>query len=305
MKPPHPLHGLVAAVHTPFSRDGSLNLAIVEKQAAHLLSNGVAAAFVGGTTGESHSLALAERIALAERWSDATRGSALKLVIHVGANCLADSRQLASQAQQLVAIAISALAPSYFKPRSVEILIACCSEIASAAPEIPFYYYDIPVLTGVSLPMTEFISRAPERIPSFAGLKFTNPDLMVYLQCLQSPGPLDIPWGIDEWMLGALATGARGFVGSTYNFAAPIYHEMIAAFERGDLAGARAAQLRSAQAISILARYGYMGAAKATMQMLGVDVGAARLPNATPAIDQTNLLRGELEAIGFFQWIKQ
>ena len=52
------LRGLVAATHTPFDADGRLKLAAVEKQAGHLLGNGVTAAFIGGTTGESHSLSL-------------------------------------------------------------------------------------------------------------------------------------------------------------------------------------------------------------------------------------------------------
>jgi N-acetylneuraminate lyase len=47
MKPISPLHGLVAATHTPFHKDGSLNLGIVEKQAAHLLANGITFAFIG------------------------------------------------------------------------------------------------------------------------------------------------------------------------------------------------------------------------------------------------------------------
>jgi len=33
------LRNLVAATHTPFRADGSLNLSAVEKQAAHLLAN--------------------------------------------------------------------------------------------------------------------------------------------------------------------------------------------------------------------------------------------------------------------------
>ena len=53
----HPLHGLTAATHTPFHADGSLHLAVVERQAAHLLQDGVGTAFIGGTTGESSSLA--------------------------------------------------------------------------------------------------------------------------------------------------------------------------------------------------------------------------------------------------------
>ena len=303
MKPTHPLHGLVAATHTPFHPDGSLNLAAVEAQAAHLLKDGVGFVFIGGTTGESSSLSLDERLALAQRWSDVARGTALKVVVHVGSNCLADSRALAAQAQQLGAVAISALAPSYFKPRSLDLLIACCADIAAAAPETPFYYYDIPALTGVSLPMLEFLEKAPARIPTLVGLKFTNPDLMAYLQCLRA-GDWDIPWGLDEWMLGALATGARGAVGSSFNFAAPLYHGLIAAFERGDLAAARDAQHCSTQLIALLARHGYMGAAKATMAMLAVDVGPARLPNGSLTAEQAKTLRAELETLGFFDWLK-
>ena len=128
---------------------------------------------------------------------------------------------------------------------------------------------------------------------------------MAYLACLQADGGRwDVPWGIDEWLLGALATGARGAVGSSYNFAAPLYHALIAAFERGDLPAARVAQHRSTQLIALLARHGYMGAAKATMAMLGVDVGPARLPNGSLGDEGTRALRGELETLGFFDWIR-
>jgi N-acetylneuraminate lyase len=305
MKPHHPLHGLVAATHTPFRLDGALHLDIVEKQAADLIKNRVQFAFIGGTTGESHSLSLEERQALAQRWCEVARGSSLKVVVHVGSNCLADARALAAQAQRLGATAVSAISPSYFKPRSVGTLIACCAEIASAAPETPFYFYDIPALTGVSFSMSEFLEKAPTQVPTLAGLKFTNPDLMAYLHCLQANGgQWDVPWGIDEWLLAAVATGARGAVGSTYNFAAPIYHRLFAAWERGDLAAARAAQYQSTRLVALLSRYGYMGAAKATMGMLGVEVGPARLPNSSLTPEQVRSLRSELETLGFFDWIQ-
>lgn len=73
----HRIKGLVAATHTPFHPDGSLSLALVEKQAAHLQNTGVSHAFIGGTTGESSSLTLEERRALAVRWFEVTRDSAL------------------------------------------------------------------------------------------------------------------------------------------------------------------------------------------------------------------------------------
>lgn len=198
-------------------------------------------------------------------------------------------------------MAVSALAPSYFKPRTVDLLVDCCAEIAAAAPGLPFYYYDIPALTGVVLPPREFLEKASGRIPNLAGLKFTNPDLMAYLQCLRA-GDWDIPWGLDEWMLGALATGARGAVGSSFNFAAPLYLGLMAAFERGILR-------RRGGAVSEHAADRAAGAARIHGRregddgVLGVDVGPARLPNASLSAEQARILRGELEALGFFGWI--
>ena len=304
LKPAHPLHGLVVAAHSPFHSDGSLNLAGVEKQAAHFLEHNLATVFVGGTTGECHSLTLEERRALAHRWSEVIRGTALKLVLHVGSNCLEDCRLFAAHAQTIGATAISAFAPSYFKPSDLDTLVAWCAGIASAAPEIPFYFYDIPALTGVSFPLLDFLAQGSTRIPTLAGLKFTNPDLMAYQFVLRADnGEWDVPFGVDEHLLGALAMGARGAVGSGFNFAAPIYTRLLRAFGAGDLASAREEQFRGAQLVQTLGNFGYLGAAKALMEMLGVPVGPARLPNTNPTAEQKAGLRRKLEAMGFFEWI--
>ncbi|MBM3841082.1 MAG: N-acetylneuraminate lyase [Verrucomicrobia bacterium] len=305
MKPIHSLTGLVAATHTPFKSDGSLNLAVVETQAARLLADGVSTAFINGTTAECLSLSLEERRTLAQRWFEVARGTDLKISVHVGSNCLPDARALATQAEQLGAISISAFAPSYFKPRDLDALIAWCADIAAAAPGTPFYFYDIPVFTHVSLSMPDFLERAPALIPTLAGLKFTNPDLMAFQLCLAAGGGrFDVAYGCDEWLLAALALGAKGAVGSTYNFAAPLYRRMWTAFTAGDLETARQEQYRSVQLIHLMAGKGFMGAAKATMALLGVDVGPARLPNASLTAAQTKTLRDELETLGFFDWIR-
>jgi len=297
------LHELVPATHTPFDASGTLNLAAIERQAQHLIADGVRTAFIGGTTGECHSLTLDERRSLATRWTEVTRGTPLRVIVHVGSNSLADARMLAAQAQELGAAAISALSPSYFKPRNVEDLVACCRDIATAAPGLPFYFYDIPSLTGVTLSSPDFLNLAVDKIPTLAGIKFTNPDLAAFQRCLHSEGGrFDIPWGTDEYLLGALALGAAGAVGSTYNFAMPLYDRLWDAFRRGDLAAARVEQYRSVQLITCLASFGYMGAAKALMGFLGVDIGQPRLPIAPLAPEQRDRLRGQLESLGYFQW---
>ena len=301
---PFRINGLVAATHTPFHHDGSLNPDAIENQAAHLSANGVSHAFIGGTTGESSSLSLDERQTLTQRWIEITRNSELSVIVHVGSNCLNDSRTLAAQAQALGASAISALAPSYFKPGNIATLVSSMAQIASGAPDLPFYYYEIPSLSGINLSPSDFLSQAAEQIPNLAGIKFTSNNLMEYQLCRETlGGRFDIPFGFDEIMLAALALGATGAVGSSFNFAAPIYHRVMSAFATGDLARARAEQLRSVRLIKVLAARGYMGAAKALMEMLGVQVGPPRLPCAALDAAQVKSLHAELESLGFFEWV--
>jgi N-acetylneuraminate lyase len=302
MKTHAPLHGLVAATHSPFHADGSLAPEIVPMQAEFLAENGIATVFITGSTGESHSLTLAERLSLFEAWAQAGPGNGLRVIAHVGSNCIEDARLLAKRAGQLGFSAISALAPSYYKPASLDSLIDCCAAIASSAPQTPFYFYDIPALTGVSFAMDGFLTKARTRIPTLAGIKFTNPDLVAYRRSLEAANGLDLPWGVDESLLAALAVGARGAVGSTYNWAPQLYQNLIAAHTRGDLEEARKLQSLSIAMIDLMASIGFLGAAKALMTRLGVPVGPARLPLGNPTGAQVDSLMEKLEAMGFGQW---
>jgi N-acetylneuraminate lyase len=298
----NPLHELVTATHSPFHDDGSLAPEVVPIQAAFLAANGIRTVFVTGSTGESHSLTCAERLALYDAWAAAAPGHGLRVIAHVGSNCLEDAKTLARRAEKLGFAAISALAPSYYKPGSLTALIDCCAAIALAAPTTPFYYYDIPALTGVTFPMERFLVEAPARIPSLAGIKFTNPDLVSYRRSLEVAGRFDLPWGVDEMLLSALTAGARGGVGSTYNWAPELYRDLIAAHARGDLEEARCLQTISIAMVDAIAATGFLGTAKALMGRLGVPVGPARLPLGNPTAGQVDALVEKLDDLGFAMW---
>jgi N-acetylneuraminate lyase len=298
-----PLHEFVAAVHSPFHDDGSLAPEAVPIQAAFLAANGIKTVFVTGSTGECHSLTCDERLALYDAWGSAGPTSGVAVIAHVGCNSLDDARKLAGRARSLQFSAISSLAPSYYKPVTVADLVNWCAAIAASAPELPFYYYDIPSMTGVALPMDRFIRDASARIPNFAGLKFTNSDLIMYRRCLElADQRFDLPWGIDEMLLAALATGARGGVGSTYNWALALYLDLRVAVERGDLAEARRLQSTSIAMVDAIGATGFMGTSKALMRRLGVPVGPARPPLVNPSADQVEAMMATLGGLGFAQW---
>jgi N-acetylneuraminate lyase len=303
MKPITKLHEFVAAVHSPFHADGSIAPEVVATQAAFLKANGVNTVFITGSTGECHSLTCDERLSLYDAWADAGETHGVSVIGHVGSNSLEDARSLARRARGLKLAAISALAPSYYKPGTVSDLVDWCAAIAAEAPELPFYYYDIPVMTGVSLPIEQFLVDASPRIPNLAGVKFTNPDLVSYRRCLVvDGGRFDLPWGIDEALLGALATGARGGVGSTYNWAPKLYTELMRAFQAGDIDTARHAQSVAIAMVDAIAASGFMGTAKALMARLGVPVGPARQPHGNPRRQQVDALVSTLATLGFDTW---
>ena len=294
-----PLHGLITATFTPMNDDGSLALERIPDYADFLVKNGIAGAFVNGTTGEGSSLTQAERKAVAEAWVAAAPPE-LRVLVHVGHNSLDEARDLAVHAQQIGASGFAALAPSFFKPGSVESLVATCEHIASAAPALPFYYYHIPSMTGVSIPCLDFLKAAKDHIPNLRGIKFTFENLMDYLACLGfEDGRFDIVFGRDEALVPALAIGAQGAIGSTYNFLAPQFHKAITAFRSSDLPAAAAHQSGINEVIDVMIRHGGLPAGKAMMSLLGQDLGPVRLPLKSVSGTAMDQLRTDLKLVSF------
>ncbi|MEM8711403.1 MAG: dihydrodipicolinate synthase family protein, partial [Planctomycetota bacterium] len=241
MKPTFPL---IAASHTPFDRHGELLLDSVRQQADHLRSVGVAGVLIAGSTGEGPSLTSAERHRLAEAWVDA--GDSLDVMVQVGHASLREAADLARHAADAGADAICAAPPSWFKIESAKSLAQSCAEIAAGAPDLPFYYYHIPVLSSVQVAVTEFLAEAQELIPSLAGVKFTHDDVEDFRACVAEFGDaVQLLWGTDEALLTGLQAGAHGAVGSTYNFATPLYRRLLSAYHSGDMGTASEMQERS------------------------------------------------------------
>jgi N-acetylneuraminate lyase len=272
-----PSFELIAAPHTPFATNGDLALDLVAQQAAHLRGDGVQGVLIAGSTGEGSSLSGDERRALAARWTEAADG--LQVWIHIGHNSPREAASLAAHATEIGAHGICAAPPSWFPLGSVDRLVDTCAEMAAGAPDLPFLYYHIPVLSHVNVPMVKFAAAARDRIPNFRGIKYTHLDALDFQACVREHGDaIKLYWGCDELLVTGLALGAHGAVGSTYNFATPLYHRLIAAHAAGATDEARALQSKAAELVELLAGHNYMAAAKATMKYLGVDVGTVRCP---------------------------
>jgi len=274
------IEGLIAAPFTPLNQDETLNVSIIPSYYQMLKRNGVNGAFICGSTGEGTSLTFNEKKLVAQAWADAKRGdSTFKVTLFLGGTCLSECKELAIFAKKMGIDAVCLSAPFYFKPANVMVLAKCCDEVASAVPDLPFYYYHIPVLTGVNFPMHDLLEAIGDTIPNFAGIKYTHEDFMDFLSCQNyKNGKYEMFWGRDENMLSALVLGTKGFIGSTFNYAAPLYHDLISAFKKGDLEKANQMQQLSIDMIRLLGKYGGIGVGKFYMKQIGLDCGEFRLP---------------------------
>ncbi len=294
------IKGLIAATFTPLNDHGELDLGPVPKIGRYLAANGVRGIFVGGSTGEGESLSSAERRAIAKAYVEAC-GASLPVIIQVGHNSVREAQDQASHAREIGATAIAAASPSYFRPRTTTDLFDYLRELASAAPELPLYYYHIPGLNHVDLDMVELLRLASEGLPSFAGLKYSAVNPCQMYRCIDfEQGRYEIMFGSDEMLLYGLYSGALAAVGSTYNFMAPLYNGVIEAFDAGDLHTARELQRQAVRIVEVLLRYPLIPALKAAMNLRGLDVGPTRTPNRALPPAQCDELRLALDQLGFF-----
>jgi len=296
------IKGLLNAPFTPFYENGEVNLEPIEKYAAMLHKNGVVGVFVNGSSGEGYMLTEKERMDIAEKWVEVAPKN-FKVIVHVGSTCIKESCHLAQHAQNIGAWGIGAMATPFPKMGTIDQLVMYCEEIASAAPNIPFYYYHIPAFNGAFLPMIDFLKAADGRIQNFAGIKYTYESLYEYNQCrLYKEGKFDMLHGQDETILPCLAMGgAQGGIGGTTNYNGHCLVSIIEAWEAGDLAKARELQNYAQEVINVICHFrGNIVGGKRIMKLIGLDLG----PNRKPFVNVTNEeeveLKKELEAIDFF-----
>jgi N-acetylneuraminate lyase len=293
------LKGLIAAPHTPMCADLNVNLNRIDDQAQLLIRNNVSGVYICGSTGEGMSLTIDERVAVATRWQQVARKD-IKVVVNVGHTSINDCKALAVHAAMAGVYAISAMPPCYYKPATIGDLVEFYAQIASAAPNVPFYAYHTPGLTGVNFKMIQFLEIAAKKIPSLAGIKYNHNDFMDYAQCRSfGNGKYDILFGVDEMLLASLPYGTAGAIGSTYNYAAPLYHDLIKAFVANDYPRAIALQEKSIEVVNILIKFGPFATGKSIMRLVGVDCGPVRTPLQNLTSHQMDQLTSDLEDIGF------
>jgi len=291
--------GLIAAPFAPMSVNGEVMYDRIESYYDLLEKNKVVGAFINGSTGEGVSLTQKEKMRIVEEWTRrAKERKSLKVITLVGGTSYSECIENALHAREQGIDAIALLAPYYFKPANAKQLAEFVSKVAEKVLDLPVYFYHIPVLSGCHVAMLDFLKEAAPFIPNLTGIKYTHEDFMDFLSCTHfMEGKFEMMWGRDENMLSALILGTRSAVGSTFNYAAPLYLKMIAAFDSGDFVAARKLQQQSIDMIMLLGKYGGISVGKAYMRFIGFDCGQFRSPVKNMGHEKYEKFREDVNAL--------
>ena len=272
------LRGVLTALATPFTADGSVDEALLRTVVDRSIDGGVHGVVACGSTGEFTALSGDERRLVVETVVDQAGAP--------GAGDRADRRRrapprpsrLSRHAQSAGADVIMPVAP-YYEPLSLEETLTYLRAVAGSV-DIPVMLYNLPMATGVDLD-PDTVGALAREVENIRYIKNTTIDMAQSAQLIHNYGDVISTFvGWDSLLLAALAEGAAGVMAGTANV---VPAELVAVYDAvsaGDLDGARQAWARIYPLIDAIMAEPFIAAVKAGLAAVGFPVGAPAPPVA-------------------------
>jgi len=290
------LHGILAAVTTPFTPDaGAVDEPTLRSQADRLIAAGIHGLVTTGSTGEFSTLTPQEYRRVVEAYVEAA-DHRVPVVAGVGALWTRGAIDLAQHAERVGADAIMLL-PPFYGGLDLSTLRAFVTAVAEAI-SIPIVYYNIPSATGTRLTAGELAGLAD--IPGVDHLKDTSGDAVALTELLTAHADrIQAFNGWDTLTFYGLAAGARasvwGAAGIVPELAVQLWDTLAV---KADLVAARE-QWKHLWAISdFLESVDYVAGVKAGLEIVGHPAGPARPPVQPLAAAERERFTRILEAAG-------
>jgi len=232
---PNPFGQVLVALITPFTADGEVDWAGVEKHIDDVITAGADGIVITGTTGETSTLTDVEKLRLVEV-GKSIAGSRATIITGGGSNETAHAIELYRASEKAGADGVMIVTPYYNKPTQAGVLTHF--RLIADATDLPVILYDIPGRTGIPIKY-ETILRAAKH-PNILAIKDAKGDFSEVSRVLNQTDLMYFS-GDDVNVLPHLSIGATGLIGVTANIAAASYRQMVDAVNAGDLATATAA----------------------------------------------------------------
>lgn len=277
-----PFGELITAMVTPFTDSLELNMAQLERFVLDQFKNEVDSIVVCGTTGESPTLSEQEKLMLFSAVVKLAREHSSEFLVpcrvlaNVGGNCTATSVEFAKKAQDCGVDGLMAVVPYYNKPPQ-EGMYQHFKAIADAV-ELPLMLYNIPGRSVVKLE-NETILRLAHDCKNIIAIKQATDDLEETKALLDAvPEGFYLYSGNDDQTLSLLEMGAAGVVSTTSNVAPKLMADMCHCFKQGHIEQAQALHERLMPMMQGLFETANPIMVKKCLELIGMPMGALRLP---------------------------
>src|SRR5437870_2892550 len=273
-----PWTGVGTALVTPFTKSGELDEAAVRRLGRRQMEAGIHFLAPCGTTGESPTLTLAERLRIVEILVDEAAGKT-PILAGAGGYNTKEVIHLAGEMQKAGASGLLSVTP-YYNKATQEGLFQHYRAIAESTP-LPIIVYNVPGRTSVNIEVSTLVRLAAIR--NIVGVKEASGNMTQICEiCRAVPSGFLVLSGDDALTLPLMAVGGRGIISVASNEIPGEMVRMVEAAERGDFAAARAVHARILPLMQINFVEANPIPVKAAMAAMGLLEEVYRLPMVPP-----------------------
>jgi 4-hydroxy-tetrahydrodipicolinate synthase len=279
------LGAILVPMVTPFDASGHLDEESAVRLMSHLLDHGCDGLVLGGTTGEAATLSDEEQLGLVALAVQEV-GERCTIVAGVGSNDTRHAVHLTERASELGADALLSVNPYYNRP-SRRGIVRHYEEV-DRATDRPIVLYNIPQRTGSDMPNDLLAELA--QLEHVVAVKQSNPANLAKIDGLQ------IYAGNDDLFADVLDMGEPGGILVAAHLFGDDLRRMVDQPEHRHDIDASLQDVYRDLAVAPLAC-----STKAALNLIGLPVGAPRLPYVELDEEETAVVRSMLERHGLLQ----
>ena len=288
--------GCGTAIITPFNEKG-VNFEEFKKLIEFQIANKADSIIVCGTTGESSTMSLEERKQTI-KFAVETVNKRIPVIAGTGGNCTASVIEFTKYAESIGVDAALIVTP-YYNKTTQDGLVAHYSAIAKET-KLPIILYSVASRTGVNI--TPATCKKLSKIENIVAIKEASGNISQIAEIANLCGDdLHIYSGNDDQITPILSVGGIGVISVLSNIAPEYTHNIVYNFEQGNIKEATSLQLKAIPLIKALFCEVNPIPVKASLNMLGYNVGIPRLPLVEMSDAGKNSLKSELLTFGLLK----
>ena len=288
------IEGSIVALITPMDEQGEVDYDGLERLITFHLSEKTDALLVLGTTGESSTLSSEEEEEILRFTVEKVNGK-VPVIAGAGTNATKKTIERVNRFAELGADQVLVITP-YYNKTSDDGLLAHFTAIADRSP-VPIILYNVPSRTGMTIPI-QVLERLAKH-PKIIGIKEASGDISYVMAVARLLNETFVLYsGNDDMILPVLSVGGSGVISVWANIKPKQVHDLVSAFNNGNIEKAQAIQLEALPLIHALFSETNPIPVKAAMEILGLPAGPLRLPLVSLAEEKKEQLARLLKVKG-------